>query len=444
VSGFNGDTGDFTLSVEPVLSPSEVTTDFNVLAFGSDGTFFGALGDDNTLTGRPSEVLPLGGIPDLQLVIARATTGPSQVHHLRLILNGDMYVSEYFDPAAPATFGHPTAAGAIGVAAYDPFKSILPEPYTSPGGKLAFYFDSAGNHYDQPKVRRKPEVAATDRGNTTFFVADDARDTDEFPNFGGTSASAPHAAAIAALMIQKAGGPGSMTPNQVRSRLQSHTFGHDLDPFRSSGAAKGLRITAVGSQSDERNATPGSLADRNFFRVAYSGKVPLRRITFYGETASPTSLRGIVFDPRKTADPGSFRDGGYPFKVGATDGVRKAHIKASFSKRFAALPEGVFQHLTLKFGKKKLHKGDSFRFGVDRDAAVWAPGLPAIEGNGADELGGAFAIPSGKKLKHGMRFTAVLANGRVIHGRLGNQLGHGWNAVDGFGVINAEAAVLGK
>lgn len=442
VSGFNGDTGDFTLKVEPVLSPSDVTQDFNVLAFGPDGSFYGVLGDDNTLTGRPSEVLPVGGVPDVQMVIARATTGPSTVDHLRLILNGDMYVSEYFDPAAPATFGHPTAAGAIGVGAYDPFRSFLPEPYTSPGGKLKFYFDSEGNAYDQPQVRNKPEVSATDRGNTTFFVADDARDSDEFPNFGGTSASAPHAAAIAALMLQRAGGPGSMTPDEVRTKLQKSTFGHDLDPFRSSGAAKGLRITAVGSQSDERNATPGSLADRDFFRVSYHGRVPLRSITLLGETASPTSLKGIVFDPRKTAAPESFRDGGFPFRVGDTHQIGKGDISAHFSRPFKQ-QKGTFQHLTLRFDGK-LKRGGSFSFGVDRDAAVWAPGVPAIEGNGADELGGAFSIPSGKKLARGMRFTAVLANGKVIRGVFVNKLGQGWTPIDGFGVINAERAVLGN
>ena len=442
VSGFNGDEGDFTVEVQPVVAPSTVTTDFNVLAFGPDGTYYGALGDDNTLTGQPGEVLSLAGVPDLQLVIARATTGPTDVSHIRVILNGDMYVSEYFNPSAPATFGHPTAAGAIGVGAYDPFKAFLPEPYTSPGGKLKMYFDSAGNRYATPKTRIKPEISATDRGNTTFFVADDARDTDTFPNFGGTSASAPHAAAIAALMIQKAGGPGSMTPDQVRTRLEHSTFGHDLDPFTARGRAHGLTITAVGSSSDERNATPGSLADRNFFQVAYRGGVPISSITFFGETASPTSLKGIVFDPRPTADPENYRAGGFPFTVGRTDGITRGSIQPSFSGRFDGLPQGVYQHLKISFGNN-LKKGQSFGFGVDRDAALWAPDVASIEGNNADELGGAFAIPSNDKMTKGMMFTAVLANGKTISGRFVNRLGSGWTAVDGFGVVNAEEAVLG-
>jgi Subtilase family len=442
VSGFSGSTGDFTLDVKPVLAPSKVTTDFNVLAFDAAGNYLGAIGDDNTLTGRPSEIFGLGGLDEVQLVIAKTTPGPTPVSNLRVILNGDMYVAEYFDPFAPATFGHHTSAGAIGVAAYDPFKSYLPEPYTSPGGNLKFYFDSAGNPYPTPQVRQKPEVAATDRGNTTFFVADDARDDDTFPNFGGTSASAPHAAAIGALVLQRNGGPGSMTPEQVRTRLEGSTFGHDLDPFEAGGSVDGLQISAVGSQSDERNTTPGSLADPNFFRVAYSGKVPLKSITFFGETASPTSLAGLVFDPRPLAAPGSFRDGGFPFTVGATDGVKPSSIAASFSGRLQGLPEGVWQHLTLTF-HNNLNRGQSFGFGIDRDAALWAPSLPAIEGNGADELGGAFAIPDGTAQTQGMRFTGVLANGRTISGRFVNQLGSGWTPVDGFGVINAEQAVLG-
>jgi hypothetical protein len=353
-----------------------------------------------------------------------------------------MYVAEYFDPTAPATFGHPTAAGAIAVGAYDPFKSYLPEPFTSPGGRMRFYFDSDGNPYPQPQVRAKPEVSGTDVGNTTFFVSDSSRDNDTFPNFGGTSAAAPHNAAIAALMLQGAGGPGSLTPDEIRNQMEDSTFAHDLNPSEAAGSSDGLTITASGSQSDERNATPGSLADPNFFHVSYTGKSSIKKVTFFGETASPTSLKGLVFDPRKLAKPGLYEAGGFPFTVGRADGIRKSSIDASFSGRFAALPMGVYQDMTLTF-RKGLGKGESFGFGIDRDAALWARTRPAIEGNGADELGGAVSIPSDEKLAKGMRFRAVLANGNVITGRFANQLGHGWTPVDGYGLVNARQAVLG-
>jgi len=53
--------------------------------------------------------------------------------------------------------------------------------------------------------REKPEIVAPDGGNTTFFGVDildpgDGSDTDTFPNFFGTSASAAHAAGVAALL----------------------------------------------------------------------------------------------------------------------------------------------------------------------------------------------------------------------------------------------------
>ena len=111
------------------------------------------------------------------------------------------------------------AKGATAVAAYDPFRPFLPEPYTSPGGDIPVFFDSEGNRYRQPQIRRVPQVAGADRGNTTFFAADDLRDSDQQPNFGGTSASAPHVASIAALALDKAGGGTKYTPRALRNRL---------------------------------------------------------------------------------------------------------------------------------------------------------------------------------------------------------------------------------
>ena len=73
-------------------------------------------------------------------------------------------------------------------------------------------------------------MAAMDGANTTFFVPGDdvGQDQDTFPNFFGTSAAAPHAAAIAALVLESHGGPGSVSPNAMRDILQRTAFQHDL------------------------------------------------------------------------------------------------------------------------------------------------------------------------------------------------------------------------
>jgi serine protease len=79
-------------------------------------------------------------------------------------------------------------------------------------------------------VRLKPEIVATDGVNTTFFF-DDSYGDDGIDDFFGTSAAAPHAAAVAALLRQAE--PGA-TPAQLGAALQSsaidmRTAGFDHD-----------------------------------------------------------------------------------------------------------------------------------------------------------------------------------------------------------------------
>ncbi len=443
VTGFDGDVGDFTLTVAEVLSPSRVTTDFNVLLFDTDGTYLGAVADTNPLSGRPSEIAGLGGPGDVQLVIARAGTGPFGATRLRNVLFDDMGFTEYSDPLAPAAVGHVTARSAIGVGAYDPFKPYLPEYFTSPGGDLPIMFDSAGDRYPSPSIRRVPSVSATDGGNTTFFVADTVRDPDTFPNFFGTSASAPHAAAIAALVLQREGGGTSLSTEALRRRLERSTFAHDLDPDYAAGSAHRLRISAAGPQGAEDDSfPPSSMIDPRFFRVDYSGRVPLRSIEFVGETANPTGFGGpgIVFDDRPFGGETPFSDGGFPFTVGATSGgLNPADVGASFAGQTAP---GQFRRLILTFAGKGLARGRGLAFGIDRDEAHTAAG-DAREGNGADSLGGATFIPQRIPEPFGLVFIATRTDGRRFVGAIRNRLGHGWTPLDGYGVIDAEKAVEG-
>jgi hypothetical protein len=450
VSGFGGDTGDFTVDVRQVIAPSRVSTDFNVLFFDPDGHFLGVSADDNPLSGRPSEVVPIAGVPQVQMVVARAGTGPVGATRLRSVLSYDAAFAEYDDPLAPGTFGHSTADGATSVAAYDPFPPFLPEPYTSPGGRLPVYFDSAGNRFPSPQVRRVPELASADGGNTTFFYADSPMDPDTQPNFFGTSAAAPHAAAIAALALEKSGGPRSVRPAAMRQRLQQSTYTHDLDPMHAGGSAAGLTASADGSQGREIKLVPGSMTDPRFFSLRYQGRVPLRSVTFYGETGSPTAAGpggsarsgGIVFDPRPFDGASPFDNDGFPFTVGSTSGgLQVADVSASFAKPAGSSP-GTYQHLTVSF-RRGLSRGQAVRFGIDRDLLVSAYGTTR-EGNGADELGGATFLPQRVVARDGMRFTAERADGRVVSGVFRNRLGKGFSPVDGYGVVDAERAVLGR
>ena len=128
--------------------------------------------------------------------------------------------------------GHPNAVGAITVGAvrYDLTPAFgVPNPvkeaFSSAGG-TGIYFDTDGFPIT-PEIRIKPDFMAPDGVNTTFFGNFDF-EGDGFPNFFGTSAAAPHAAAIAALMLDVADSPLSV--EEVRSALSKTAL--DMQPVQ--------------------------------------------------------------------------------------------------------------------------------------------------------------------------------------------------------------------
>jgi hypothetical protein len=99
---------------------------------------------------------------------------------------------------SPTNFGQSAAAGAQAVAAVF-YNSTTVESFSS-RGPTRIVFDRDGDRIDA--VRAKPDITATNGVDTTFFGTD--IDGTGNPNFFGTSAAAPHAAAVAALLLQRA------------------------------------------------------------------------------------------------------------------------------------------------------------------------------------------------------------------------------------------------
>lgn len=192
---------------------------------------------------------PEDGPVDLQISVQlRAGPAPTRIKHIPM----SMDIVEH--PTRGSTlYGHANAEGAEAVAAgwwFDTaafgaanhpicnFACIA--SYSSIGG-TPLLFDDKGERRSQPYIGLKPGITAPDGGNTTFFKVMDIRapgEPDAFPNFFGTSAAAPHVAAVAALMLDqrardiKAGkrfnGPRELTPDAIISalRMSAHDITH--------------------------------------------------------------------------------------------------------------------------------------------------------------------------------------------------------------------------
>lgn len=435
-----GQFGDFLFRVQEVQIVEQVLTDYNLLFFLTNGTFIGSFSEQNLFTNRPIEIGALPGAT-LQMVIARANTPPGQnrnvADRIRYVGFSGVNPQEYFSYLDPVTYGHNSAQGANGVAAYAFFAPFVPEAFTSPGPST-IYFDKDNKRFRHPQIRQKPDMAAMDGANNTFFSADSSADPDTFPNFFGTSAAAPHAAAVAALVLDAAGGPGSVNPNKMRRILQSSAFRHDLDPFFSWGAA----LSAGNFLAINAFADPNAISqfDPNVFTLSSFGFRRVQNFSLNGSGGNVTQTpNGIVFDERTTPAPPP----GQPFVIGRTSGLTPLDVTSAFSLPAAAPGvAGQWKQLDLSFLAGTFGSGDLLSFGMDRDEADAAgPVNGAVGGNSADLLGGGVVIPSGQVVPGGANFFGTYEGGRTFSGKFHNLIGKGYSQLDGYGFVNAEAAV---
>ena len=405
------------------------TTDYNLLVFDSNGNYLKDLSgiDNNFKTGEPSELvsLPLnkdGSATTYKLVISKTAGGASTATHLRYIVEQSdaTVVGSYLQTARPTIYGHTASANADGVAAYDVHDLSTPESYES-FGPVTIYFDDAGNRLATPAVRLQPTIATVDGVDTSFFPegpleANDGSGTDTdgdgFPNFYGTSAAAPHAAGVAALLLQAAGGKTSLNAAAMRSLLESTASSHDLDAatsIASFASADGLFNVTLTAKGDASN---NSAFDAKFFTLTFTGP-------------AGSSLHKAIIDISPAGeDFDESLDNGYPFTIGEATGVNTAGLVNHLSPGGDGTENG---ELFIKLPVGSFLSGGTLAFGVDRDNAIAGNG-----GNDADILAGS---------KVTTKFTLADGTTDKAVGTLANKTGTGYSPDVGYGLINAQAAL---
>jgi hypothetical protein len=471
VSNFGGTMGAFTVTIYNGTNP-QITTDFNLLVFDLEGNYLpnSSLTTNNIANNIPFEykvTTPKAGETKVQYVIARSSipTASPAAGHLRYRIRGNgasgIGPAEYFTVNATDIQGHHMADGGNGVAAYSVFRMSVPEYYTSPG-LAAVYFDKMGNRLATPEMRQQPSVAAADNANTSFFGGDSLADLDTKPNFSGTSAAAPHAAAIAALVLQANGGPGSVTPAQMKSVLETSAFPHDLDPNFASGRARasdGSTITFTANTDLGLNPSSG-VNNLNHLTVNYRGHGSLATLVFNPQGTAATAgnttggnngldltntyfdnvYPGIVFEPNTK-----------PFTVGDQSDIPMGDVSAAFSNQ-APLPSvaGQWWTMSLNFSNSSLTNGKTLRFtvghGPQHNSQVTngtGPdgGVTSTSFTQADLFGGETLLPEGTTIRQGMTFSGTTSTGGTFSGTINNVVGKGYSKLDGYGFINAQTAV---
>ena len=159
------------------------------------------------------------------------------------------------------TFGHAASQHAVGVGAVPvptgggAFEATATVETFSSDGPRRIFFEADGTaitpgDYSSTggRLLNKPDVAAANGVSTS---------TPGFSPFYGTSAAAPHAAAIGALMVEAAGGPAHLTPAALREALTANAL-DILAPGVDAASGAGIAMAPVAV-----DAVDVVLADRN-------------------------------------------------------------------------------------------------------------------------------------------------------------------------------------
>lgn len=288
--------------VDNIYSAGETSgTNYDLDMFisrNTDGSGLIGFNRDNTL-GDPIEFIPVtipgpDSVDYNVLIVNNTTTGnPSRIKYI--VFSGGIRFMEY-NEGNSTLVGQANAMGAIavGAARYD-----KAPPYMNP--PLIESFSSLGGTTTNGVIRQKPDIVGPDGVNTTVKMGQDYPNSalDGWSNFFGTSAAAPHAAAVAALLTEgrrKFLGQQNTTPDQIRSLLTTTatdmvTPGFDfISGFGLINADSAMRTFAAPTPSIDSLivpvTNPRTIPGDTIFTVTIKGEnISSNSIVYLGDSA---------------------------------------------------------------------------------------------------------------------------------------------------------------
>jgi hypothetical protein len=212
--------------------------DLDLYLLDSTGNTVVASSANNNIGGDPTEVLTytntsMFSVSYQLMIVNYSGADPGLMKYILFTDGANATIDEYGDPHGATLFGHANAAGAMAVGAAD--YSSTPRFGTSPpvlesfssAGRTPILFDINGNRLASPEYRNHPDIVAPDGVNTTVDTVDPTTTPPSplFQPFFGTSAAAPHAAAVAALMLSTERGA---TPADIYAAMENTAI--DMPP----------------------------------------------------------------------------------------------------------------------------------------------------------------------------------------------------------------------
>ena len=203
--------------------------DYDLFIVGANGDVLRSSTDTQDGTQDPIEDIATEILVDAHLVVVKVS-GADRYFRLQAF-GGLLGIA-----TGGNTYGHTAAENTVGVGQVDVrtaggaggiFNGTESVAADSSDGPRRFFFEPDGTPITQGnfsstggEVLQKPDLAAAGCVSTA---------TPGFAPFCGTSAAAPHAAAIAALMLEAAGGPAHVTLAELRTAMTATTAVIDIE-----------------------------------------------------------------------------------------------------------------------------------------------------------------------------------------------------------------------